>query len=119
MPDLGNYQLQTSGGVRLCEIVSCSEALERVKLAQHLYGGGWLLQTVGTPSRVLTLKIRAWTRAEQQAVNDAEAACSVIEAKLGATVVPGTLLDAPGWSIVADSGIFEATVKLAVIEVSP
>ena len=119
MPDNGNYQLQTreTPPVRICEIVSASASLERAKITNNLYGGGWLLQTVGTPQRVLTLQIRAWTRSEQQAVNEAEAACTVIEAKLGATAVVGAILDAPSWSIVADSGIFEATVKFA--EVTP
>lgn len=115
MPDNGNYQLQTREGVRLCEIVSESAALDRVKIATKLYDGSWLFQTVGTPSVVRTLKLRAWTRAEQAAVNAAEAACTVLAAKLGETVVLGEILDAPGWSIVSDAGIFEATVKFAEV----
>ena len=117
MPDNGNYQLQTreTPPVRICEIVSASASLERAKITNNLYGGGWLMQTVGTPQRVYTLKIRAWTREEQAAVNDANAACAVIEAKLGAKTVVGAILDAPSWSIIVDSGIFEATVKFAEV----
>ena len=117
MPDNGNYQLQTLEGVRLCEIVSQSTSLDRAKVATRLVGGGWLYQTIGTPSAVHTLNLRAWTRAEQQAVNEAEAACSVIAAKLGSTTVTGVILDAPGWSVISDAGIFETTVQFA--EASP
>lgn len=116
MPDLGKYQLQTAAGVRLCEIVSESERLERTKVASRLYNGSYLVQTVGAPTRVLDLRIRAWSRAEQAAVNDAEAANAAIVAKLDEDLVQGFLLEAPGWDIVADCGIFEASVKFVVIE---
>ena len=119
MPDNGNYQLQTNAtpAVRICEIVSESESLDRVKLASKLYGGGYLLQTVGTPSVVHTLKLRAWSRTEQSAVNAAEADCTIITAKLGETEILGAILEAPSWSIVSDAGIFEATVKF--VEMTP
>jgi len=116
MPDSGKYQLQTLAGVRLCEIVSESERLERTKIATRLYGGNYLMQTVGVPTRIKDLRIRAWTRAEQAAVNAAEAANTVIAAKLDTVTVQGYLLDAPDWSVIVDAGIFEASVKLVVIE---
>ena len=114
MPDNGNYQLQTAGGVRICEIVSCAETLERTKIASKLYGGGYLMQTVGEPTRILELKIRAWSDIERDAVNDAEAECAVIAAKLNASPLSGWLLDAPNWSVVVDGGIYEANVKFVV-----
>ena len=41
----------------------------------------------------------------------------MITAKLGSTTVTGVILDAPGWSVISDAGIFEATVQFA--EASP
>ena len=115
MPDNGKYQLQTTGGDRICEIVSCAETLERTKIATKLYGGGYLMQTVGEPTRILNMKLRAWSDAERDAVNAAEAACTVIEAKLGDAVETGYLLDAPGWSIIVDGAIYETSMKFVVI----
>ena len=114
MPDSGAYQLQTVDDVRLCEIVSESERLERTKIATRLYGGNYLMQTVGNPTRIKSLRIRAWSRAEQAAVNAAEAANTLIKAKLGAETATGYLMDAPDWSIIANAGIFEASVKFVV-----
>lgn len=116
MPDLGTYQLQTTGGVRICEVVSESERLERTKIATKLYGGNYLMQTVGTPTRIKDLRIRAWSRDEQGAVNTAEAENRIITAKLDDVEVDGYLLDAPDWSIIADAGIFEADVEFVVTE---
>ena len=117
MPDNGMYQLQTSEGERLCEIVEESERLERTKIATKLYGGAYLMQTVGRPVHVKDLRIRAWSRAEQQAVNEAEADNAVIDAAFGEELVSGWLLDAPDWSIVVNrDGVFEASVKFVVIE---
>ena len=114
MPDNGTHQLQTSADARICEIVSSYESLERTKIASRLYGGGYLMQTVGEPTRILNLRIRAWSDTERDAVNDAEAACTVIAAKLGATSLPGYILDAPSWSIIVDGSIYEANVKFVV-----
>ena len=111
MPDI--HQLQTSDGVRLCEIVSSVEELERDKIASKLYGGGYLMQTVGTPARILTLSLRAWSDAERDAVNEAEAYCTPVAAQLGSTLINGTLLDAPSWTIIVP-GIYEATCKMVV-----
>ena len=116
MPDNGKYQLQTSLGARLCEIVTESERLERTKIATKLYGGNYLIQTVGVPTRIKSLRIRAWSRAEQSAVNAAEASGEVIVCKLDDVTVSGYLLDAPSWSVVANVGIFEADARFAVIE---
>ena len=115
MPDNGNYQLQTAGGSRICEIVSASESLERTKIATKLYGGVYLMQTVGTPTRVKTLNLRAWSDAERNAVNDAEAACEAVTAKFEAVTASGWLLDAPSWTVVVP-GIYETTVKMVVSE---
>ena len=114
MPD---FELQTAEGVRLCEIFASSERLERTKIATKLYGGTYLMQTVGTPTRILDLQIRAWTREEQQAVNEAEAANTAVVAVMDEDTVGGFLLDAPSWSTVVNrAGIFEATVQLVVVE---
>ena len=111
------YQLQTSDGERLCEIFAESERLERTKIATRLLGGGYLMQTVGTPTRIKELAVRAWSRAEQAAVNTAEASNAVIQAKLGDETVQGWILDAPDWTAVVNrDGIFEASVKFVVIE---
>ena len=111
------YQLQTSDGERLCEIFAESEHLERTKIATRLYGGSYLMQTVGTPTRIKDLSLRAWSRAEQAAVNAAEASNAVIQAKLGDETVQGWLLDAPSWTTVVNRvGVFEASVKFVVIE---
>ena len=114
MPDNGTRQLQTANGDRLCEIVSSYESLERTKIASRLYGGGYLMQTVGEPTRVLNLHIRAWSDAERDAVNTAEAACTVISAKFPASTLPGYLLDEPGWNIIVNGSIYEADVKFVV-----
>ena len=114
MPDNGTRQLQTSGGDRLCEIVSSYESLERTKIASRLYNGGYLMQTVGNPTRILNLHIRAWSDAERDAVNEAEAACAVIAAKFPASTLPGYILDAPGWNIIVNGSIYEADVKFVV-----
>ena len=116
MPDNGTYQLQTAGGDRLCEIVSESERLERTKVASKLYDGSYLVQTVGNPTRIKDLRIRAWSRTEQAAVNAAEAENATLTAKLADELTEGFILDAPDWSIVANIGIFEADVKFVVIE---
>lgn len=111
------YQLQTSDGVRLCEIFAESEHLERTKIATKLLGGSYLMQTVGTPTRIKDLSLRAWSRAEQAAVNAAEASNAVIQAKLDEEIVDGWILDAPNWTAVVNrEGIFEASVKFVVIE---
>lgn len=113
MPDNGNYQLQTSDGVRLCEIVSSVETLDRTKIAQKLYGGSYLMQTVGTPARILTLSLRAWSDDERDAVNEAEALCTPVAAKLADALIDGTLLDAPSWSVIVP-GIYETICKMVV-----
>jgi len=115
MPDLGNHQLQTTGAVRICEVVRCYETLERTKISSKLYGGGYLIQTVGTPSRILHLTLRAWSDAERDAVNEAEADCTPVDVKNGSTLTRGILMDEPAWSVVVDGGIYETTVNLAVI----
>ena len=114
MPDNGTRQLQTSAGVRLCEIVTSYEVLERTKIASKLYGGGYMMQTVGDPTRILNMHIRAWSDAERDAVNTAEAACSVIAAKFPLATVPGYLLEAPSWNIIVNGSIYEADVKFVV-----
>ena len=116
MPDNGSHQLQTIGGLRLCEIVSESERLERTKIATRLYGGGYLMQTVGNPTRIKTLHIRAWSRTDQAAVNAAEAENATLTAKLDDELTEGFLLEAPDWSVVANVGIFEADVSFVVVE---
>lgn len=116
MRDNGKYQLQTEAGERICEIVRASEALDRTKITAKLYGGQYLMQTIGTPTRVLNLTLRAWSVSEQQAVNGAEAACAVIAAKLDTQLYMGALLDAPDWNTVIDGRIFEASAKFLVIE---
>lgn len=116
MPDNGRYRLETGAGERICEIVQASERLDRTKLATKLYNGQYLLQTIGTPVRILDLSIRAWSLTELQTVNAAEAACAVIAAKLDSTLISGTLMDAPEWTTVVDGQIWEASVKLAVID---
>ena len=115
MPDNGRFQLQTAADARICEIVSSYESLERTKVATKLYGGGYLMQTVGEPTRILNLKLRAWSDAERDAVNTAEAECAVIRAKLDETVETGYLLDAPSWSIIVDGAIYETSMKFVVI----
>lgn len=115
MPDI--YELQTTDGERLCEIFGESERLERTKIASKLYGGEYLVQTIGSPTRIKTLQIRAWDRDEQAAVNEAEARNDLLDAVLGDVTVRGFLLDAPEWSAVVNRiGIYEATVKFVVIE---
>ena len=117
MPDNGSHQLQTVGGERLCEIVSQSERLERTKIATKLYGGNYLVQTVGAPTRILDLQLRAWSREEQAAVNAAEAENTVVVAQLDEDQIRGYLLEAPDWSVVANAaGIFDAPGKLVVID---
>lgn len=117
MPDNGNYQLQTLAGERLCEIVNESEILERTKIATKLYGGNYLVQTVGAPTRIKLLQLRAWSREEQAAVNAAEAENAVVAAALDGDLVNGYLLEAPDWSIVANAaGIYDASAKLVVID---
>lgn len=115
MPDLGNYQLQKTDGTRLCEVVSCVQNLERTKIAQKLYGGGYLMQTVGDPSKILTLRLRAWSDAERDETSAAEAACTPLDAKLGSTLIRGVLLDAPDWTAVVP-GLYEAGCKMVVSE---
>ena len=115
MPDPGKYQLQTTGGDRICEIVSCAETLERTKIATKLYGGGYLMQTVGFPTRILNLRLRAWNNTERDAVNTIESGCGVIVAKLDETTETGYILDAPNLSIIVDGMIYEANVKYVVI----
>lgn len=111
------YELRTSDGVRLCEIFGESERLERVKIATQLLGGGFLMQTVGVPTRIKRLQLRAWTRAEQAAVNAAEAENALLTAALGDGSVRGFLLDAPDWSTTVNRvGIFEAEADLVVLE---
>lgn len=111
------YYLQTADDVRLCEIYGESERSERVKIATQLFGGGYLMQTVGAPTRIKKLQLRAWSRAEQQAVNAAEAENALLTAVLGDETVTGWLLDAPDWSTVVNrAGIFEAEVEFVVIE---
>ena len=111
------HELQTADGVRICEIVSESERSERVKIATQLLGGGFLMQTVGEPTRIKTLHLRAWTRTEQQAVNAAEAENALLSAVLGDESFHGYLLDAPDWSIIINhTGIFEADVSFVVLE---
>lgn len=111
------YELQTAGGVRLCEIYGESERSERVKIATQLLGGGYLMQTVGTPTRIKTLQLRAWTRTEQRAVNAAEAENALLTAVLGDESVHGYILEAPDWSAVVNRvGIFEADVSFVVLE---
>lgn len=111
------YYLQTADGVRLCEIYGESERLAREKIAVKLYGGAYLMQTVGAPTRIKKLQLRAWSRAEQQAVNAAEASNDILQAVLGDETVTGWLLDAPDWSTVVNrAGIFEAEVEFVVIE---
>ena len=119
MPENVAYQLQTAEAspTRLCEIVSESERLDRTKIATKLYNGSYLMQTVGEPVRIKDLHIRAWTRAEQSAVNAAEAGSEIIAAKLGDVTVTGFLLDAPVWSTVVNrDGMFEADVSFVVVE---
>jgi len=115
MPDNGRFQLQTADDARICEIVSSFESLERTKVATKLYGGGYLMQTVGNPTRILNLKLRAWSDAERDAVNAAEAECAVIKAKLGDAVETGYLLDAPSWSVIIDGAVYETGMKFVVI----
>ena len=111
------YELQSSEGVRLCEIVSESERLERTKIATKLLDGSYLMQTVGNPTRIKLLHIRAWSRTEQQAVNAAEAENAVLTAVIGEDSFVGCLLDAPDWSIAANAaGIFEADVSFVLLE---
>lgn len=106
------YELQTADGERLCEIFAESERLERTKIATKLYNGTYLLQTVGRPVRVRSLSIRAWSREEQRAVNEAEAANAPVVAVINDVRVNGFLLEAPDWSAVVNRvGIFEATVQ--------
>jgi len=114
MPDNGSRQLQTAAGVRLCEIVSSFESLERTKIASKLYGGGYLIQTVGNPTPILNMHIRAWSDAERDAVNAVEADCTVIAAKFPLSTVPGYILDEPNWNIVVNGSIYEADVKFVV-----
>ena len=115
MPDNGRYQLQTGAGERICEIFSAGEMLERVKLRTRTYGGQYLMQTIGTPTGILDLSIRAWSLDELQAVNAAEAACAVITAKLEETEISGVLLDEPSWTTIKPGAIYEGAVKLVVI----
>lgn len=115
MPDLGNYQLQKTDATRLCEVVSSVENLERTKIATKLYGGGYLMQTVGVPARILTLRLRAWSESERSATSAAEAACTPVVVKLGSTMIRGVLLDAPDWTAVVP-GIYESTAKMVVSE---
>ena len=115
MPD---YELQNADGQRLCEIFAASERLERTKIATKLYDGSYLMQTVGQSTRILDLQIRAWTREEQQAVNEAEAANEALVAVMDDVSVAGFLLDAPDWSAVVNrAGIFEASVRFVVVDV--
>ena len=113
MPDNGTHQLQTAAGVRLCEIVSSFESLDGTKIESKLYGGGYLIQTVGNPTTILNLRIRAWSDAEQSAVNEAAATGAVIAAKFPLATHAGCILGAPGWSIIVP-GIYEADVKFVV-----
>ena len=111
------YYLQTADDVRLCEIYGESERSERVKIATQLLGGGYLMQTVGTPTRIKKLQLRAWSRAEQQAVNAAEAENALLTAVLGDERFTGYILDAPDWSTVVNrAGIFEAEISFVLLE---
>lgn len=111
------YYLQTADDVRLCEIYGESERLAREKIAVKLYGGAYLMQTVGAPTRIKKLQLRAWSRAEQQAVNAVEAENALLTAVLGDERFNGYILDAPDWSTVVNrTGIFEAEVEFVVIE---
>lgn len=111
------YELQTADGVRLCEIYGESERLERTKIATQLLGGGFLMQTVGEPTRIKTLQLRAWTRTEQQAVNAAEAENALLTAVLGDERFTGYILDAPDWSTVVNLvGIYEAEISFVLLE---
>lgn len=111
------HELQTSLGVRLCEIYGESERLERAKIATQLLGGGYLMQTVGAPTKIKTLQLRAWSRAEQQAVNAAEAENALLTAVLGDESVRGYILEAPDWSAVVNRvGIFEAEISFVLLE---
>ena len=108
--------MTTAGGEELAKVLNFTPALDRTKIISKLYGGGYLMQTVGTPAQRPTVTILVDTMEKLRAVEAAEAACTQLRVSYGGMIYVGCIYAAPKWTPVIRGRVYTAAVEFAVLE---
>ena len=111
-----NWNLTTEAGDELAKVLNFTPALERTKILSKLYGGGYLVQTVGEPSKRPAATILVENMAQLRAVNAAEAESAVLRLTYSGTVYIGYIVAAPKWTAVIRGRVYTAPIEFAVLE---
>ena len=111
-----NWNLTTQTGSELAKVLNFTPALERTKILSKLYGGGYLAQTVGDPSKRPAATILVENMAQLRAVNEAEANCALLRLTYSGVVYIGYIVAAPKWTAVIRGSVYTAPIEFAVLE---
>ena len=111
-----SWNLITAGGEELAKVLTFTPALDRAKIVSRLMGGGWLMQTIGTPAPRATANILVDSMDKLRAVNEAEAACTPLRLTYRDTVCTGVIFAAPKWTPVIRGSVYTAPVEFYITE---
>lgn len=109
-----SWNLSTPEGEELAKVLNFTPALDRVKNVTRLYGGAYLAQTFGTPAQRPTVNILVETMDALRAVNEAEAACTVLDLTYNGTTYQGYIYAAPKWTPVIRGRVYTAPIEFCV-----
>lgn len=109
-----NWTLSIPDGEELAKVLNFTPALDRAKTVSRLYGGGYLVQTVGAPAQRPTVNILVDSMDKLRAVNEAEAACTLLRLTYRETTYEGYILAAPKWTPVIRGSVYTAPVEFCV-----
>lgn len=111
-----SWNLTTENGAELAKVLNFTPALDRAKIMNRLYGGGYLVQTIGTPSQRPAATILVETMDALRAVNEAEASGAMLRLTYRETTYIGYIVDAPKWTPVVRGSVYTAPITFGVRE---
>lgn len=112
-----NWTLSTLAGEELAKVLNFTPALDRTKIVSRLFGGGYLVQTVGTPSQRPTVNILVDSMDALRAVNAAEAAGAELRITYNGATYTGFIMAAPKWTPIIRGRVYSAPIEFGVTEV--
>ena len=115
-----SWTLSTTGGTELAKVLNFTPSLDRAKITSRLMGGGYLVQTVGTPTQRPTVNIVVESMDALRAVNAAEAEGALLDVTYRDTTYRGYIMAAPKWTPIIRGRVYSAPLDFGVTEeVSP
>ena len=112
-----SWTLSTTAGEELAKVLNFTPALDRAKITSRLYGGGYLVQTVGTPTQRPAVNIVVESMDALRAVNAAEAAGALVDVTYRGTTYRGLIMAQPKWTPIIRGSVYSAPIDFGVTEV--